>query len=228
MGEFCHFDRQRKTAQPLDQLGAVGNHDHALRRACHDLFPQQRTAAAFDKRKLAVRFIGPVDDEIKRRKLLKRRNGDAEAFRHHCGSFGARGACDVQASANARREHFQECLRGGARAEPQLHAILHLLERLGRSRALEHRSVRIAHGEATETPSARAPAAILSSNVTRSHCVRNVIAMCNASGVRRPRSSRLNMASAALISRPSVSMTRGTELCASVQSPANYPLLPVW
>ena len=47
--EAVDLDRQRKGAERVDALRAVGDHDHALRCRGDDLLAQQRAAAALDR-----------------------------------------------------------------------------------------------------------------------------------------------------------------------------------
>ena len=73
------LDRQRKGAEHANQLGRIGDHRHPLRGRGDDLLAQQRAAAALDQSQLRIDFVRSVDRQIELRKLVQRRERNAEA-----------------------------------------------------------------------------------------------------------------------------------------------------
>ena len=59
-----HFDRQRETAEPFDELLVVGDADEAAGRRRNDLFAGERRAATLDQVQVAGRLVGAVDVDV--------------------------------------------------------------------------------------------------------------------------------------------------------------------
>ena len=70
------LDRQRKAAETFDPFGFIGDHDHAIRGRGHDLFPQQRAAAALDEIERGIDLVGAIDRQIEPVDVVER--GQAE------------------------------------------------------------------------------------------------------------------------------------------------------
>ena len=130
--ERNHLDRQRKAAEHIDPFGLVRDHDHAIGGGRHDLFPEQRAAAALDEVERAVDLVGAVDGEIETVDLVQRRQPHAALFGLRAGRFRGRNAHHIQAGADLFTEQIDEMLGGRAGAEAKLHAVAHFLKRARR------------------------------------------------------------------------------------------------
>ena len=121
--ETVDFDRQRKPPERLDELGFVGNDDHARRRRRDDLLAQQRAAAALDEAEARADLVGAVDREVEFRRLVERGQADAEFAAECCGALGGRNADDRQAGGDLFGEQPDEFLGGRAGADAEPHAV---------------------------------------------------------------------------------------------------------
>ena len=92
------------------------------RRGGDDLFAQQRAAAALDEAQLRVDLVGAVDGQVELRRLLQRRQRNAEACRLGARRFGGRHADDLKTGRDVLAERGDEAARRGAGAEAKLHA----------------------------------------------------------------------------------------------------------
>jgi hypothetical protein len=135
--ERNYLHGQGKTAEDIDPFGIVGDHDHAIRRRRHDLLPQQRAAAALDQVERGIEFVGAIDGEIEPVDLVERGQGDLALLRLNASNLRGRYADHAQPTGNPLAQQFDKMLRGRTGAEPQLHAILHMLQRLRRSLSLQ-------------------------------------------------------------------------------------------
>ena len=79
--ERHHLDRQRKPAEHRHPLGVVGDDDHAGRCRGNDLFAQQCAAAALDDGEVGGDLVGAVHREVELRRLVERRQRNAEPRR---------------------------------------------------------------------------------------------------------------------------------------------------
>ena len=90
------LDRQRKAAENIDPFGVVGDHDHAIRGRRHDLFPQQRAAAALDQIERGIDLVGAVDGEIEPVDLVERGQRNAALLGLDAGRLRGRHAHHLQ------------------------------------------------------------------------------------------------------------------------------------
>ncbi len=151
--EGHHLHRQREGPQLRDLLGGIGDHDHLVRRGRHDLFLQQRAAAALDQVQMRVEFIGAVDGQVQPFRLVEPDDGDPHRPRQIGGAARGRHAGDPQPLlAHQLAEAAHHPGGGGAGAEPDAHSVLHKVHgafgggELGlvdRGKLCGHRSLRV-------------------------------------------------------------------------------------
>ena len=147
------LDRQRKGAEPSDELGTVGNHHHPRRGMSHDLLAQKRAPTAFDQAKFVVDLVGAVDRQIKTRHLVERGHEQALALGSLARRLGSRHADDVRA------------LRGPAPPADRRNAPLSTLSRAQasspRTRARRHVPPQSAFGHLASEPACEAARGII-------------------------------------------------------------------
>ena len=122
--EPVDFDRQREAAERFDQLGTVGNHDHAGRGRGDDLFAQQRAATTLDQCEFRIDLVGAVDGEVEFRHFVERGERHAELHAQGCGAFRRWHARDSHAGCNLLGQKPHELLRSRAGADAEPHAAL--------------------------------------------------------------------------------------------------------
>ncbi len=121
-----------KAPERLDPFRIVGDHDHAIRRRRHDLFAQQRAAAALDDVKSRIDLVRAIDGQIEPVDVVQRRQRDAAALRVGTGRLRGRHADDLKSGADPLTKKFDKVPGGRAGAEAELHAVAYMLERAGR------------------------------------------------------------------------------------------------
>ena len=107
----------------------------------HDLFAQQRAAAALDQRQIGIDLVGAVDGQIELRRLVERRQRHAEFQAKRRGALGGRHADDLQPALDALGQQPDELFRRRAGADAEPHAVLDMAERCARGLDLEGRCV---------------------------------------------------------------------------------------
>ena len=122
------LDRQWEAAERLDQLGLVGDHDHARRGRRDDLLAQQRTAAALDQRKCWIDLVGTVDGKVELGCLFQRRQRNRQLAAKRGGPFRRRHADDLHAGRNLFGQQADEFLGGGTCTDAQAHTALDITE----------------------------------------------------------------------------------------------------
>src|SRR5262249_50021877 len=90
------------------------------RRRRHNLFAQQRAAAAFDNAEIGANLVGTVDRHVERRRFVERGQRHTELLGLLACCFGGRDAHDPQAATHALRQKLDEMpgRRAGAQAKP--------------------------------------------------------------------------------------------------------------
>ena len=114
------LDRQRKGAEPRDDLGRIRDDDHPLRGGGDDLLAQQRAAAALDQPELGIDLVGTVDRQIELWDLVQKLRRNAERLRLRLGRFGSGDAANVETGRDPLPDEIDEMVGGrtGAEAEP--------------------------------------------------------------------------------------------------------------
>ena len=130
--ERNNLNRQRKAAENIDPFGVVGDHDHAIRSGGHDLFAQQRAAAALDQVERGIDLVGAVDGEVEPIDIVERGQGDAALLGLDAGRLRGRHAHHVQSGADLFTEQVDKMPGGRTGAEAELHAVPHMLKRARR------------------------------------------------------------------------------------------------
>jgi len=124
------LDRQRKPSERTNVLGAVGDDNHAGGGRCNDLLAQQSPPAALDQDEVGADLVGAVDRQIEFRRVIERRQRNAQAFGLCAGRFRGRDAYDREPAPHPFGQQIDELLRGRPRAEPQAHAGAHVFQGL--------------------------------------------------------------------------------------------------
>ena len=71
--ERIDLDGQRKGAESIDEFGVIGDHNHAVRSRCNDLFAQQGSACTLDQIERGIDLVGTVDGQVQLRCFFQRR-----------------------------------------------------------------------------------------------------------------------------------------------------------
>ena len=105
-------------------FGIVGDHDHAIRGRRHDLFAQQRAAAALDEVEIGIDFVGAIDRQIEPVDLIQRRQRNAAALGIGARRLRCRHADDLKPGAYPLAKQLDKMLGGRPGAEAELHAVM--------------------------------------------------------------------------------------------------------
>ena len=92
----------------------------------------------------AIGLVGAIDGQVQRRQIVQRRQGDAQLARQRSGLLGCWHAEQLFAAAHPGRQHLDKDFGCGAGAQPQLHAVLDIVQSLGGDGAFE--GVLVSHG----------------------------------------------------------------------------------
>ena len=118
-----------KRPSVFDPFALVGDHHHAGRGRRHDLFPQQRAAAALDQGEVGADLVGAVDGHVELGRLVERGQRHAEPLGIGAGRLRGRHADDVEPAAHPLGQKLDEMPGGRAGAEPKPHARPHPFDR---------------------------------------------------------------------------------------------------
>ena len=128
---------RRRGAEPVHQLGPIGDDCEAPARRGDDLLPQQRSAPSLDQvERAALHLVGAVDGKIDAPVLAEGSQRNARCRRLGRRPFRRGDAQETQALAVTAGERFDGEGRRRAGAEPDDHAILDQLNRRFRGGAL--------------------------------------------------------------------------------------------
>ena len=100
--------------------------------AAATIFSRNSGAAALDQVERAVDLVGAVDGEIEPVDRIERGQRNVARFGLGAGRFRGRHADHLHPAGNLLAEQVDKMLGGRAGAEPELHAVLHMLQRLRR------------------------------------------------------------------------------------------------
>ena len=129
--ERHHLDRQREAAERRYPFRFIGNDDHARGSRGHDLFPQQRAAAALDQAQIGGDLVGAVDGQIEFRRLVEAGQRHAQPLGVAASRFRRGHRDHVEAGADALGQKLDEMLGGRAGAEAEPHARAHEFDGTG-------------------------------------------------------------------------------------------------
>jgi len=134
-GHGDDFDGQRKTSQLRHLLAGITDAHEALRHGSHDLLAGLGAAAALDHGQRAVDLVGAVDIDRDVGDVVQVQQADAMCGEPLGGGFGRGHRADDALLAGCQA--VDEEIGGGARADADDGAVLHVVEGLQRGQLLE-------------------------------------------------------------------------------------------
>src|SRR5213080_4318904 len=118
--ERHYLDRQRhRMTQDRSPLRVIHDDDELPSRDRHDLFSQERTAAALDEIELRINLIGAVDRQVDRPGILSLKQRNAVVSRQLCSFQGSGHPSNAQPCSDplAQRQNHEFRSRAGAQAD---------------------------------------------------------------------------------------------------------------
>ena len=103
-----NLKRQRKAAETGDKFALVHRENDTRRTARRLLLAQMTAAAALDRAKLGINFVGAVHSQVKGREALQRKQRDADALRQRRARRRSRRARHLKSRGDTRAERLYE------------------------------------------------------------------------------------------------------------------------